>query len=125
MEELSALSRAMRSLQDARVKWAKISDHPEPQSVAKRPGGSSPADLPPLSEVARKVYEILCALPKTAGITAKELVKELADKDDTQTSEETIRKGIRNELRPWGLMNKPGVGYYIPVSRRPLPPAGT
>ena len=66
----------------------------------------------PLSDDARGVAIYLLALPPAEGRTAKELTKKLSIDD------KRIRNGVRDELKPHGLLNRPGIGYYFPEKCR-------
>lgn len=77
--------------------------------------------LVPLSDEAAAVYETLCGLPDTKGLTASELVRELGErKPPLLVDEQRVKGEIRDELRPRGLENLRR-GYFIPMSRRPPP----
>ncbi len=84
--------------------------------------GATVVDREPLSEAAKAVYEILCALPDTKGLSAKELVQVLArPKPPIIVDEQRIKGSIRSELLSRGLKNERR-GYFIPVSQRPPKP---
>ena len=82
------------------------------------PPGDTPTDLPPLSENAVKVREILLGLPPDQALTGPKLLDVLATQD-VFIDQGTLTKRIIPELKPYGVQNKPRVGYYIPASKRP------
>lgn len=88
---------------------------PEPPASERQ---QAPASKPPLTDTARAVYELLCALPEDEGRTACQISKWLAE-HRIYVGEGHLRDGIRAELLSRGLLNKRGVGYFIPVHLRP------
>lgn len=72
----------------------------------------------PLSEKANKVYAILLALPPERGLIGKALLEKL-DGQGVFIDHSTLTSRIIPELRPYGVMNKPRIGYYIPPEHRP------
>lgn len=73
---------------------------------------------PPLSDNAAKVREILLGLPSERGLIGRKLLEKL-DKHGVFIDQSTLTKRIIPELKPYGVMNKPRIGYYIPVESRP------
>lgn len=72
----------------------------------------------PLSDEARLVYAQLCSLPETDAMAEKEIVRFLGAQGFL-VGENRVRKRIRKELEPYGIEHKAGVGYFIPVHKRP------
>lgn len=66
----------------------------------------------PLSENQAAVYELLKELPKHKAMIGKEILKKLEDKIII-IDQSTLTKNIIPALRPYGIKNKRGVGYYI------------
>lgn len=74
----------------------------------------------PLNDTNRAVLDELLRLPLGEGMTGKQLLARLAArKPKVDIQEITFRKHVRPALKPFGLLNKRGVGYYIDPSRRP------
>jgi hypothetical protein len=69
-------------------------------------------EKPPLGEKAAAVYEILKALPEHKALTGKEILQQLEEKGII-TDQSTFTKSIIPALRPYGVKNKRGAGYYI------------
>lgn len=79
--------------------------------------------IAPLNDTNRAALEELLRLPLGEGLTGKQLLKRLAAREPTVDIQEiTFRKHVRPALKPFGLLNKRGVGYYIDPSRRPATP---
>jgi hypothetical protein len=76
-------------------------------------------DRPPLSDEARAVLAILRNLPESEGRTGLELVQALRKQTPSITVDvDRIKGSVRRELRPYGIDNKRGAGYFIPMSKR-------
>jgi len=70
-------------------------------------------DAEPLSKNARLIYEKLKSLPKHEAMTRTEILDWLGDKHEVYMDEGTFNKK-RKELLPYGLKNKPRIGYWFP-----------
>ncbi|MGA2091847.1 MAG: hypothetical protein ABSH16_00370 [Sedimentisphaerales bacterium] len=68
--------------------------------------------LQPLTKKARLIYEKLCALQPHEAMTLPDIQTWLYDEHKINLDEGTW-KDIRKELIPYGLKNRPRVGYYI------------
>jgi len=78
-----------------------------------------PADLPILSEKASAVLEILLALPSYRGMTGRQILLALDRLEPPiHIDQTTLTKRVIPELKPYGIENKPKIGYRIPESRR-------
>ncbi len=67
----------------------------------------------PLSENAAAVYELLQALPPHKAMTGRDILTALETQKNIITDQSTITKSIIPALRPYGVKNKRGAGYYI------------
>ena len=83
---------------------------------APKPAGNSVRE--PLTPNAGKVYETLLALPEHKAMTTKDILNALAERR-IFIDESTFYNRIVKELEPYGLQNRPKVGYYIPLASRP------
>jgi len=72
---------------------------------------------PPLTDRAAAVYELLKALPPHRGMKGPAILDGLG-KQDMLCDQSTLTKRIIPALRRYGVVNKPGVGYYIDPSKR-------
>jgi len=71
-------------------------------------------ELELLSANAAAVYELLKALPQYRGMKGREILKALENqKQPIFIDQSTLTKNIIPELRPYGVRNKRGAGYYI------------
>lgn len=71
-------------------------------------------ELEPLSANAAAVYELLKALPQYRGMKGREILKALENqKPPIFIDQSTLTKNIIPGLRPYGVINKRGAGYYI------------
>ncbi len=71
-------------------------------------------ELELLSANAAAVYELLKALPQYRGMKGQEILKALENqKQPIFIDQSTLTKNIIPELRPYGVRNKRGAGYYI------------
>jgi hypothetical protein len=80
---------------------------------------SNRTDRKPLGKLARLVYEHLIKLPEHIAMTGPDILTWLASKGHI-TSDDTWFNEIRPALLPFGLQNVPRIGYYIPLSVRPI-----
>jgi hypothetical protein len=69
-------------------------------------------NLEPLTKKARRVYEKLCSLKVYEAMTTPELQDWYYETYQENLDEGTF-KDIRKELIPYGVENKPRVGYFI------------
>jgi len=70
--------------------------------------------LKPLSANAAAVYELLKDLPEHRAMKGGEILKALENqKPHKFIDQSTLTKNIIPELRPYGVTNKRGAGYYI------------
>ncbi|HEV3005311.1 MAG TPA: hypothetical protein VGX78_12670 [Pirellulales bacterium] len=77
-------------------------------------------DLPTLSPTASAWYEILLELAPHRGMTAPKSLDEIGRRDRRLVVDaSTLRGRIKAELVPYGIENKPRIGYRIKPSRRP------
>jgi len=73
---------------------------------------------PALSAHAAAVYEILLEQPTYRSMTGPELIKALENRN-IFTEQSTLTSRIVPELKPYGVENKPRIGYRIPEEKRP------
>jgi len=66
----------------------------------------------PLSDNQAAIYELLKELPEHKAMTGKEILKKLEGKGII-IDQSTLTKNIIPALRPYGVKNKRGAGYYI------------
>jgi hypothetical protein len=71
------------------------------------------AEKPPLTEIAGLIYEKLKSLPEHKAMKAPDIADWLSKEHNTTLDETTIRKNHLKKIEPYGLKNKPKVGYYI------------
>lgn len=76
-------------------------------------GGELREKPKPLSKNAEIVYNILTALPSHKALTAPEILDEVANRHKKYWDEKELYDRIFPQLKPWGLTNKPRVGYRI------------
>jgi len=70
--------------------------------------------LKPLSKTAAAVYELLKDLPEHRGLKGREILEELERRDKPIfIDQSTLTKNIIPALRPYGVKNKRGAGYFI------------
>ncbi len=67
----------------------------------------------PLSPTAKTLYDILQGIPKNQGLIGQELIAQYEQKTGKDLSSENFFRRYRKELIPWGLKNKPRIGYYL------------
>jgi len=68
----------------------------------------------PLSENAVAVYELLKGLPQHRGLKGREILEKLEHREKPIIIDQsTLTKNIIPALRPYGVKNKPGAGYFI------------
>jgi hypothetical protein len=67
----------------------------------------------PLSDNQAAVYDLLKNLPEHKAKTGKEILQELQN-NGLIIDQSTLTKNIIPALRPYGVKNKRGAGYYIP-----------
>ena len=72
----------------------------------------------PLGEIAGIIYEHLIELPEHKAVTGRAIIDWLARKGH-DVSESAFYKEILPTLEPWGVKNKPRIGYHVPLSARP------
>lgn len=63
----------------------------------------------PLSGRSRSIYDLLIQLKPHQAMLLPELLRSVPD----SISEAVFYRDLKPELEPWGLKNKPKVGYYI------------
>lgn len=74
----------------------------------------------PLNDTNRAALDELLRLPPGQGVTGKQLIERLAGRTPKVMIEEvTLRKHVIPAIKPFGVLNKRGVGYYVDPSRRP------
>jgi hypothetical protein len=84
-----------------------------------RPAGSDGASLPPLTDKAAAVLELLKALPCDRGMTGPAILDALNNRQPPMNFDQsTLTARIIPELKPRGVKNRRGVGYYIDPSKR-------
>jgi len=71
--------------------------------------------LIPLSPKARLIYEKLSILKVHEAMTTPEILDWLSQEHQKDIDEGTLGKLLK-EIKPYGLQNKPRIGYYIPKS---------
>lgn len=69
-------------------------------------------ELKPLSEKAAAVLELLKTAPEHRGMTGPKILEAL-DKKNILIDQSTLTKNIIPELKPYGVKNRPRIGYYI------------
>ncbi len=74
--------------------------------------------LPPLTDKAAAVYELLLALPAYRAMTGPQIVKALTTKG-VPTDQSTLTTHILPQLVPYGLERVPRIGYRMPPDQRP------
>ena len=68
----------------------------------------------PLSANAAAVYELLKDLPEHRAMKGREILKAFENQKPPKfIDQSTLTKNIIPELRPYGVINKRGAGYYI------------
>lgn len=77
----------------------------------------------PLGDVARCALQVLQELPDGQCLTAKDLARAIIARSrkgpqPLHASERQIHKTVSKALRPFGLKNKRGAGYYLEGARR-------
>ncbi|GEM_PF-6664005 len=72
--------------------------------------------LPPLTEHARQMKDIIDAAAPD-GVQASEIRAKFKLKHGQDVSVDTIKGPLRTELRPFGIANKAGAGYYFQRNR--------
>jgi len=77
-------------------------------------GKGGQGTLSPLTKKARLIRDKLKTLPEGDAMTRKEILDWLAGLDDPIYMDEGRFNKIRKELLPYGLQNKPRIGYYFP-----------
>lgn len=75
-------------------------------------GGGDGENLEPLSEKASLIYKKLRSLEPHEAMTTPRII-EWFEKETERPLDEGTFKQIRKELNPYGLKNKPRIGYYI------------
>lgn len=75
--------------------------------------GGKEQRLAPLSENQTAVYDLLKNLPEYKAMTGKEILRQLEDEKAIIMDQSTLTKNIIPALRPYGVKNKRGAGYYI------------
>jgi len=75
----------------------------------------------PIPDQARLIYDKLVELPPEKGMKGDELLGWLGKEHDIFISEPTLRKTYLKPLNKWGLENKRGAGYHIPLCKRSRP----
>ena len=68
--------------------------------------------LKPLSEKAAAVLELLKTVPEHRGMIGPKILEAL-DKKNILIDQSTLTKNIIPELKPYGVKNRPRIGYYI------------
>ena len=68
--------------------------------------------LEPLSPKARLIYEKLLGLKQSEAMTTPEILDWLSREHQKDIDEGTFGKLLK-EIKPYGLKNKPRIGYYI------------
>ncbi len=72
------------------------------------------SSLPPLSPRAFAVRELLRSLPQGKAMTGPDIIAALYERDRTMNMDmSTFTSRIVPELKPYGLRNKPRIGYYL------------
>jgi len=74
--------------------------------------GKAETKQEPLSDNQASVYDLLKTLPEHKALTGKEILHQLEDKGII-IDQSTLTKNIIPALRPYGVKNKRGAGYYI------------
>jgi len=69
-------------------------------------------DREPVSELAGLILDKLRTLQEHQGMNTNALLDWLGEEHSTYISDGTLRKHIK-ELYPYGLKNKPKIGYYV------------
>jgi hypothetical protein len=82
---------------------AKLAGTPDEQNNRRRP---------PLADDAKAVLEILEALPERDGLQGKELLIKVEKEKNVVIRHDELTKRIIPKLRPYGVDNEPGAGYY-------------
>ncbi|MEX2216530.1 MAG: hypothetical protein WD768_20625 [Phycisphaeraceae bacterium] len=90
----------------------------EPTAEGREQSPGVAADLPMLSQRAATVYELLLSVPAHRGLTGKQIIEALRERD-IYIEQSTLTTHILPQLKPYGLEGKRRVGYRIPQSRRP------
>lgn len=99
--------------------WAESEEANDLADEAWRGMKEAEAELPPLTEGAKAVYDLLCELPQGAALSGKEVLNQLAERG-YHLGQSSFTKYIVPALRPWGLESsrQNGAGYRIPMSKR-------
>lgn len=69
------------------------------------------ATLPPLTEKERAVLDIIKAVPEGRGIIGKKICSQMAERGQ-ELGQGTLRRHIIPKLKPHGVKNRSGEGYY-------------
>jgi hypothetical protein len=73
----------------------------------------------PLGTNASLLYEKLITLPEHVGITGPAVLDWFSEEHGKIVDQSTLTKEILPPLKPYGLRNKPKIGYFIPLAERP------
>ncbi len=77
-------------------------------------GAGTRPSLPPLTKRGRAVFSILQALGPDEGMKGSKIIATLSEgKPPDHLDQSTLTKAIIPELKPRGVKNKRGVGYYV------------
>lgn len=108
----------------AEIQWKSIQGNPyawyPALDVARATVEEDLSNKPPMGATATLIYEKLLQLPKHRGMDTNALLDWLSDakaanKESRETiiiDDGTLRKHLR-QIEPYGLQNKPRVGYYL------------
>jgi hypothetical protein len=108
-ERLSHISKIVNSYIESMVLTAVAQGENEAGNA-----GKPKKKLKPLSANAAAVYELLKALLEYKAMKGREILKALENQNPSIfIDQSTLTKNIIPELRPYGVKNKPRIGYYI------------
>jgi hypothetical protein len=100
-------------------KNTRVVKFPKPAEIRQETSGGNAGNttkpkkkLKPLSEKAAAVLELLKTLPEHRGMTGPKILETL-DKKNIMIDQSTLTKNIIPELKPYGVKNRPRIGYYI------------
>lgn len=114
-----ALATTPTSATSTSKKVGKKRGHHNNRGIADKKQASSDV-REPLGHSAAAVYEELLKLPVHRGLTGPDLLDALSKRDPpVLIDQSTLTSRLVPELRPYGIENKPRVGYYIRSDARP------
>jgi hypothetical protein len=103
---------------------ARVESAPQPDPApALHASAATYSPSKPLSRGAQAIARVLCALPPADALPAPKIVLavhrlQLQPPYLVHLDEHAVRDRYFEELKPWGMQNRRGLGYFIPEDRR-------